>query len=261
MSPLFYLFFFLIGLCIGSFLNVVIDRLPNGETIAKGRSHCDFCKKKLKWFDLIPLLSFISLKGECRYCKKKLSWQYPLIELITGLFFVFTYTYVLYYYSHAQFFPYVLILDLFLVSSFISIFFIDLKYGLIPDKILILIFLFSVLFQIFFTRQLVFGNLLSGVGAFAFFLLLYLFTKRKGMGFGDVKLAFLIGFLVGFPNVIVSLYMAFLTGAFISIILILWGKKRFSNTIPFGPFLVSSLIVVYFYGDAITKIGMKLLGF
>jgi len=250
----------LFGLFLGSFLNVVIDRLPNDKSIIRGRSYCDYCKKTLQWYDLIPIVSFVVLKGKCRYCKKKLSVQYPIVEVTTSLLFLFMYFYTLAGFFRMPNFWYVLFLNFFLASFLIVIFVTDIKYGIILDKILLfMVFIFG-LFQLVFARQLFIPNLLAGIGAFIFFLFLYFLTKEKGLGFGDVKFAFIIGFLVGFPNVITALYMAFLTGAFTSIILILWGKKRYSNTVPFGPFLAVSLFVAYIWGDKITNFFFNLMG-
>ncbi|MCL4354303.1 A24 family peptidase [Patescibacteria group bacterium] len=155
---------------------------------------------------------------------------------------------------------YILLFNFLLVSFLIAIFTADIKYGIIPDKILLALTVVLLTFKLVFMQQTFINNLLSGVGAFIFFLVLYFVTKEKGMGFGDVKFAFIIGFLVGFPNVITALYMAFLTGAFTSIILILLGKKRYSNAVPFGPFLSVSLFVVYLWGDKITNVLLKILG-
>src|SRR3990167_2998470 len=118
---------FILGASIGSFLNVLIDRLPQGKSIL-GRSQCDFCQKKLKWFDLIPIFSFIFLTGRCRYCHKKLSWQYPVVEALTGLAFVFS--------DFAVWG---------IIACLIVIFFSDLKYHLISDYILLTLFMFSFL--------------------------------------------------------------------------------------------------------------------
>ncbi|HSX40633.1 MAG TPA: prepilin peptidase [Candidatus Saccharimonadales bacterium] len=250
---------FLLGLCVGSFLNVVIDRLPHERSIIKGRSHCEHCKKTLAWFDLIPLVSFLFLKGKCRHCHKFFGWHYIGIELLTGVLFVITA--VWFFSNHPQIFNFqFLIFNLvyyfFIVSSLIAIFFIDLKHGIIPDKIVYPAIAISFLFQILNSPASqrgepfsILNSLLSALGAFAFFLLLYLGTKGKGMGLGDVKFSFLLGLILGFPLIVVGLYVAFLTGAIISIILILWRKKRFSGgTIPFGPFLVFGTLVALFFG-------------
>ncbi len=274
-----FLFIFAIGVFIGSFLNVAIDRLPRKETIAKGRSHCEFCKKELAWYDLIPLLSFLMLKGKCRYCHKSIGIFYPIIEFSTGILFLTTFMFV--YGLNFQFPARIamqsvaggsisnslifnlqslisLVYYLFIVSSFIVIFFEDLKFGIIPDKVVFPAIIVSSIYLIFnfpldFTRDgqfSIFNFVFSAIGAFVFFLILFLITKGKGMGFGDVKLSFLLGLILGFPKIILALYLAFLTGAIIGIILIIWRKKRsIKDTIPFGPFLILGTILALFYGD------------
>ena len=151
---------------------------------------------------------------------------------------------------------------LFILSSFIVIFFTDLKYGIIPDKIVYPAILLSAIYhlQFFHVRQdfggqTIFNYLLSGIGAFIFFLVLFLITKRKGMGFGDVKLAFLIGIVLGFPKILAALYLAFLTGAIVGSILIIWGKKKLKGgTIPFGPFLIIGAALSIFFAGQILRV-------
>lgn len=255
--------FFLIGLFIGSFLNVLVDRLPREETIIKGRSYCEYCKKILRWYDLVPLLSFLQLKGKCRYCKHKLSFYYPLLELATGVLFALvvflpvfqtlsynlqTVVNILYY--------------LFIFSALIAIFFTDLKYGIIPDKVVfsaviavVLYLLVSYNFDLNGLKLLLFSNTLSALGAFLFFYFLYFITNKKGMGFGDVKLSFLLGLILGFPDIIVSLYLSFLTGAFVALILVIWRKKHFFGTaVPFGPFLVIGTLITIFFQQPLLSI-------
>ncbi len=264
------IFVFLIGLFVGSFLNVLADRLPREESVIKGRSHCEKCKKELTWYDLIPLLSFVFLRGKCRYCKAKLSFYYPVVELTTGILSVITAIFIL---NGFQFFPLrqgfagqaisnfqlsiSLIYYLFIVSSLIVIFFADLKYGIIPDKIVFPAIIISFLYLILNTNYLI--HLYSAFGACLFFLILFLITKGRGMGFGDVKFAFLMGLILGFPNIVVSLYIAFLTGAIVGIILILWRRKKvFGTAIPFGPFLVLGTLIAIFYGNFIAQNFLKM---
>lgn len=256
-----FVYIFIIGLFIGSFLNVLADRLPRGESVVKGRSHCEKCKKNLKWFDLIPLLSFLQLRGKCRYCHTPLSFYYPITELVTGIMFVITYLFVANNFPFATFhLPFIsLFYYLFIVSSLIVVFFADLKYGIIPDKIILPAVIISFLYLILNTNYLILSHLFSAVGACLFFLILFLITKGRGMGFGDVKFAFLMGLILGFPNIIVSLYIAFLTGAIVGIILIVWRKKRiFGTSIPFGPFLVLGTLIAIFYGEILAQIFLRL---
>lgn len=242
---------FILGLFIGSFLNVISDRLYRGETFIKGRSYCESCKHTLSFFDLFPVISFLFLGGKCRYCGKKLSWYYPFSELLTGMLFVAVYfavgisslTLLLFYVC--------------IVSCMIIIFTSDLKYGIIPDKVVYPALVITLLFQAITNSPLLQEYILSALGSGSFFLLLFLVTKGRGMGFGDVKFAFFMGLLLGFPGIVYALYIAFLTAAFVSLILILWGKKHIKSTVPFGPFLVSGTLLVFLfpqYIDMLVKI-------
>ncbi len=253
------LLIFIIGLCVGSFLNVLVDRIPRGESVLFGRSHCEFCKKKLEWWELLPVISFLIQRGSCTKCKRFIGWQYLVVELVTGISYVFLFlnlsplNYELGIRNYGEFGYY-----FFIISIMIVIFFTDLRYGIIPDKVLyptIIISLFYVLL-IHDSYFLIHNYLPSAVGAFLFFLLLFLLTKGRGMGFGDVKFVFLMGLVLGFPGIVIGLYLAFLTGAGVALILVLWGKKKFSGgTIPFGPFLVAGCIAVLLFGSEIlTKI-------
>ncbi len=263
----------ILGLLIGSFLNVLVDRLPRGEYVIQGRSRCDKCKKILKGHDLIPLLSFVFLKGKCRYCNARLSFFYPIIEITTGIMFAITTLFIFNgsqflisnfkFLINSQFLNFQLLISLvyylFIVSSLIVIFFTDLKYGIIPDKIVFPAIFVSAFYLLTINYQLLTINFLSAVGACLFFLILYLITKGRGMGFGDVKFAFLMGLVLGFPNIAVALYTAFLTGAIVGCILIVWRKKRaFGTSIPFGPFLVIGTLIAIFYGEILTQSFLRL---
>lgn len=238
---------FIIGLSVGSFLNVVIDRLPTGKSIIRGRSKCDYCQHTLSWYDLVPVLSFIWLKQRCRYCHKKISWQYPIVESITGIFFVFTYTSFSIYH-------------LILISGLIAIFFTDLKYRIIPDQVLIILTMVTSIYLLLSGGPDIINHLATAVIFFCGFMALVVFTKGKGMGLGDVKYAAVSGFILGIPYVIVSFYLSFLTGAAVSLILIMIGKKTMKSTIPFGPFLVGGTVVSLFYGDVLWNIFRRIIG-
>ena len=261
---------FILGLFVGSFLNVLADRLPREESVIQGRSHCEKCKKNLRWFDLIPLLSFIFLKGRCRYCSTSLSLYYPIVEFTTGILFVITFIFIsanfkflfFNFYSILNFkFLIELIYYLFIVSSLIVVFFADLKYGIIPDKIVFSAIVITFLYLLTNHSSFIVSHLLSALGACFFFLLLFLITRGKGMGFGDVKFAFLMGLILGFPNIVVSLYVAFLTGAIVGSILVIWRKKKtFKAAIPFGPFLVLGTLLALFWGEIIFPKAIMLMG-
>ncbi len=252
------IFIFVLGICVGSFLNVLADRLPRDESVFNSRSRCEFCQHTLAWYDLFPLLSFILLRGKCRYCHKKLGWWYVLAELGTGALYVATYIFVS---QHGGLLHSLnllsLVYDLFIISALIAIFICDMKYGIIPDKIVFpaiigsFIYLFLTPYN-FLQSNVLIPHLLSALAAFAFFFFLFLITKGRGMGFGDVKLVFLLGLFLGFPQIVLSLYIAFLTGALIASILIIGKQKKLrGTTIPFGPFLVFGTIICFFYGQSL----------
>lgn len=251
------LFLFLLGLAVGSFLNVVIDRLPNGRSIVRGRSVCDHCGKVLSWYELIPILSFFCIGGKCIHCKASLSWQYPIIETLTGLLFVGIYIFLV----KSNTFEWSSFLYLLIIfSGLVSIFVTDSKYRIIPDQILICLTATVLVYMLLSQNQLFFSHLVSGAGLFLFFLFLFFMTARKGIGFGDVKYAFFMGLFLGFPATLVGFYAAFLTGAVISLILILIGKKKFRQTIPFGPFLVLATVIAYLYGEQLWYIFARFIG-
>jgi prepilin signal peptidase PulO-like enzyme (type II secretory pathway) len=237
---------FLFGICIGSFLNVVIDRFPSGQSIAKGRSSCDFCGKTLRWYELIPVVSWILQFGTCRRCHKKLSIQYPVIEIVTGIGFVF----IAHVFSHS---PIVLFLALVLFSLFFVVGVIDLKYELISDVHTCCIFITTAIFHYFMLHSLsgFVPYLVAGFGASLLFLLFWTFSKGKAMGFGDVELAFVLGFLAGFPAIVYGLYIAFLTGAILGVILIVRGNKTLKSHVPFGPFLITGTMIAIVYSTQI----------
>lgn len=243
---------FLFGPAIGSFLNVLIDRLPRGENLINSRSKCEGCSRILKWYDLIPVFSYILLFGKCRYCKAKIPARILLVEVLTGVSFIFTYFYYFSYLAQTNFLNFILILIL--LSCFTVIFFCDLQFGIIPDEMLVVILISSLLSNVFSNPSIIINNLIVGLLSAGFFLALFLATRGRGMGFGDVKFAFIIGLLLGFPKTVVVLYCAFLTGALVSLILILLGRKKFKgDTISFGPFLVFGVLIAVLLGDKLIR--------
>jgi len=267
-------FIFLVGTVIGSFLNVVIDRWPKEKSVIKNRSHCDFCKTNLLPKDLIPVVSFLLLKGRCRYCRKKLSWQYPLVEFFTGFLFIAT---VFLTYQNGQntsannflLFLLLLIFNLIIAVYFILIFMIDLKYEIILDNIIDSVIVISVVYQVFviFFSASFFGtspifsfslfypiavNLLIGCIIALFFRFLIFVSRGKGLGVGDIKLGFWLGVLLGF-NAIPAFFIGFVSGAVVGLFLVITKIKRFGQTIPLAPFLVSGAYIAFFFGDKIIR--------
>ncbi len=291
MNIIFYLIVFVFGLIVGSFLNCVIYRLAltpklktsgsdglaltpkfgsdglkigsrSARSFLKGRSFCPHCKHTLRCRDLIPIFSFLILKGKCRYCQQKISFQYPIVELATGLLFVLIVNYRLF--PKIEMLSNLTIVELFDVCflffvfcSLIVIFVYDLKHFIIPDKVIfsaIIIALIYNLFQLFTTHyplSTVLNNLYAAFGAAIFFLAIVLVSRGKWMGLGDVKLAFFMGLLLGFPNILVALFLAFLIGAIIGVGLILAKRKHLKSELPFGPFLVTGTFIALFWGQAI----------
>lgn len=235
----------LIGICVGSFLGVLAERLPRGEDVIWSRSHCDHCKKTLAWYELIPLFSFALQRGRCRACRKKLSWKYPAIEVATGGVWGAT----------ALLSPPTILgvgANLLVVSSFLVIFLADLRYQIIPDSMLVAAALGVV------GRWVDGGGdiahaLWAGTVAAGFFLFLWLVTRGRGIGLGDVKLAFLLGLLSGFPSILFAIYIAFLTGATVGVILILGGVKKLKSRIAFGPFLIIGALVALLWSDQLLR--------
>ena len=240
---MFYILIFILGLSVGSFLNVIICRLETKETIISNRSYCPQCRAILKWYDLIPVLSFLLQKRRCRYCKKKISWQYPVVEIATACLFLLIF--------NLQFSIFNLIYYFIIISFLIIIFTYDLKHYLIPNRIIYPAIIIAGIFNFQFLISNQFSifkfSILSALGASSFFLALVLVSKGKWMGLGDVKLAFLMGLILGWPNILLALFLSFLSGAVIGIGLIIFGKKGFKSQIPFGPFLAGSTILVMFY--------------
>lgn len=230
---------FVFGAVIGSFLNVLVDRYDSLVSVLSDRSRCDHCKKILRWYELIPIFSYVLQGGRCIRCKKSLSLQYPLVETITGCVFVLV---------GLQFLPFPLLLMgwLLIASSLIVIVVADLKYYIIPDVALVTALLGAFLLVLPLSETILF-RIASGIGALLFMYTIYYLTKGKGMGFGDVKFAFFLGFALGFPQIVVSLYLAFLTGAVIGVILILVWKKTHKSKVPFGPFLVWGYVITVLY--------------
>jgi len=253
------------GLIAGSFLTAYTYRLPIGMSIKKGRSICPNCKKKISWYDNIPLLSFILLKGKCRKCGKKISIRYPLIEFVAVTGFVGIYyllnscgtnsmlsaSYVCSWQARLGTLTLPFMLLVFL--TVLAIFIIDLEKRIIPDELsffgLALIFLSLLLID----PSVLYIHLLSGFGAAIFILLIHIVTSGKGMGLGDVKLALYIGAFLGWPGTAVWLFGAFLTGAIVGSILILIKKTSFGRQIAFGPFLILSLIITLIWGEALLR--------
>jgi leader peptidase (prepilin peptidase)/N-methyltransferase len=254
------IFIFVFGLCIGSFLNCAIYRLEENKKIT-GRSFCPNCKHALQWRDLFPVFSFLVLKGKCRYCKEKISIQYPLVEIATGLIFLLIFNFVNFRYNTvnlegAKFMVYLNLAFLFYIAGALIIIFVyDFKHYIIPDKILWPAIAIALIYDLIppYNAWNLFYTFLAVVIAAGFFWVIFFFSKGKWMGFGDVKLAVLMGLLLGLPNVLAALFLAFFFGAIIGIILMALKKKNLKSEIPFGPFLIAGTFLAMLYGNQIIQ--------
>jgi len=235
------------GALVGSFLNVCIFRLPNGESIIWPGSHCPHCKKPIQFYDNIPLISYILLRGKCRYCKGSISLQYPLVEGITALS------------SLSLFLKFGASLSYFIYFTFVAalivITVIDLHHQIIPDVISLpgiavglLLSLISPYITFFNSLA---GILIGGGSLFAVATLYQWFFKREGMGGGDVKLLAMIGAFLGWKAVILTILLSSLIGSVAGIIIMVLKGKDFKYAIPFGPFLSLGAVIALFYQNEI----------
>ncbi|EKE12074.1 MAG: hypothetical protein ACD_14C00028G0002 [uncultured bacterium] len=244
--------FFILGLIIGSFLNAVVYRLEAVESLLE-RSHCPHCKKKVRWFDNVPVISFILLSARCRDCGEKISWQYPVVEFITGIVFALIGNY---FFNLVDFSSWALTAYYLVVFSILLIIFVyDFKYMEIPMLILwigvavsLVYFLyadwqsFSSLSSILELRTI--SGILGGLVAGGFFFFLAAYSKETWMGYGDAYLGLLAGLVVGWPNIWGALMLSFIIGALISVGLIAVRKKTMKSQVPFAPFLITGVFLM-----------------
>jgi leader peptidase (prepilin peptidase) / N-methyltransferase len=249
------LLLFIFGLLVGSFLNVVLFRFGTGEGVVSGRSRCNACKELIVWYDNVPLLSYVFLWGRCRKCGAKISLQYPAVELATALLFAL---------AGMRFFvpgsvegALETIFALGLIGTLVVIFVYDLRHMEIPVSALafgVLWTVFSLFFlwyfalprEVFFDSRF-FSGLVGGAVAFALFYSLVFFSKETWMGEGDAWLALVLGLVVGWELLLPALTIAFGSGAIVGVALIVMKRKQMQSRIPFGPFLVASVLFMLFF--------------
>lgn len=249
-------YFLIIGAVFGSFLNAWIWRTRVGRTIWRERSVCVHCNVTLGIIDLIPVCSFIILKGKCRSCKENISCHYPLVEIVTGVLF----TWVAYYHSLYLINPAPQIIrDCILVSLLVFVFVYDLYYMEILDRVTTIpaVILFGISWWLGWQEW---GAMLIGasIGA-GFFLLQYLLSKGKWVGGGDIRLGLFMGIILGWPNILVGLLLAYIFGAVAGVMLILLKRRKIRSEIPFGTFLTVGTLVAMFWGTSIINWYMSLL--
>lgn len=298
-----YFLLFLFGLGIGSFLNVVSLRyLPAGRHGAEGgrlldlgviggRSHCRSCSRQLRWYDLLPILSFLWLRGKCRMCGDRILWQYPIVELLSGIIFAAVpYHIVHFQFSIFNFQPllnspllnfsftqllfiicWILVFELFLLLSVI-----DFRLYIIPNQINALLVLLGVVITFLGMRLGLFGeftgsfishyaalfgmresiwinHVIAALGAGLFFTLIIFITRGRGMGWGDVKLIVPLGLLFGWPDIALIIALSFVVGSLFVLPLLFRHTKTMKDIIPFGPFIIIAATLVFFFGYEIMR--------
>lgn len=240
------------GLIIGSFLNVVIYRIPRGENISFPPSHCGSCDEKIYWYDNIPVFSYLVLRGKCRRCGAHISLQYPLVEALNAIVYLILFKR---FNLTIDFIAYALIM-----SALMVVFFIDLKHMIIPDGLIVTIVIFEILHKagLYFTggevylKSSILGALLSGLLFLAIVLL-----SRGGMGDGDITLIASLGFILGVKLIFLNIFLSFLLGAIVSLLLLGFKIKTRKDPIPFGPFIIVAFFIVILYGQEIIDLYMQ----
>jgi leader peptidase (prepilin peptidase)/N-methyltransferase len=241
------LFALLTGMVVGSFLNVCICRLPKGESVVFPPSHCPHCDYRIRWYDNIPLVSYLLLRGRCRGCCAHISIQYPLVELLNGLLTLALFL---------RFGPTLAFLVLFLFcSALVVITFIDIEHQIIPDEIslpgIIIGFIFSFFLQGHSWLNSLLGILLGGGSLLLVAYVYQWLTGKEGMGGGDIKLLAMMGAFLGWKAIPFIIFASSLVGSLIGISMMLLQKKDSKLAIPFGPYLAFGAVLYIFYGRQI----------
>lgn len=289
MALFYYLILFLFGLGIGSFLNVVSLRFRPEKAVFDfqrlgGRSFCPHCEKILRWFELVPLASFLIQRGRCRSCGRRLSWQYPLVELLSGLIFVavpFFFHVPHSMFQVSSFLFWLIWILIFLVLLLISL--IDFRHLLIPNELSWILTALGLVLTAFeagngssafyeqsFLRHyaLIFGwfqniwfsHLLAALTAALIFGLIFYAGQGRAMGAGDIKLGFALGLILGWPDIMLALILAFFLGGAAGVFLLLTRRKGRQSLIPFAPFLSAGVALTVFLGFFLVNGYFRLFG-
>lgn len=247
MGTYFYILIFITGLCLGSFFNVLIFRFNTGRGVTKGRSECGNCRSVIKWFDLVPVLSYLVLKGKCRRCSNKISPLYPIVEVgaAAALLLLFL---------NSPSISLLTLINALIVALLTLTVFLDIRYLIISDKVLMSLAIATT------SSKLLNGNanfsylLISAFGLTLFFAILFLVSRGKWIGLGDVKFIFLIGFMLGYPIGYLAIISAIWLAAIFSVILLVSGKATPKTEIPFGSFLSVTTIIFIIFNSELQEI-------
>lgn len=233
-----YIYAFIVGACVASFINVVIDRLPKGISISKGRSRCDECKTQLKWYDLIPIVSWVLLRGRCRYCGTKIGWRTPLIEIMGGCIGLIC--------LHAFYFDIVTPFVFVCYMILLAITFIDIDTMTIPDELVIALGIMGIL-------SIFVGNVPLIEKVIGFFcvsvpMLGLCYIKDGAFGGGDIKLTAVLGFLLGYKLMLIGIFIAIVLAGIWAIFLLATHNIKLQEHMAFGPFICFGAFISSLYG-------------
>lgn len=236
-------FVFVLGLMFGSFYNVCIYRIPNNQSVVSPRSACGKCHTTLKAIDLIPVFSYLFLRGRCRHCHESYSSRYMFVEILTGLLFLFSYL------NHG--YSLMTLIGWALSSILVMVIFIDIDHKLIFDRFSVFVILLAVVYHIYVSEISLYN---IGLGFLIGGGILFVISLLGAMGGGDIKIMASFGLLLGFPKVVLALYLSFIIGGIISLIYIIICKirsQKINREIPFGPYLCIGTWITFYYGENI----------
>lgn len=234
------------GLVLGSFLNSFIWRTKEQINIWKGRSQCTCCREQLRWYEIIPVISYIFLLGRCRKCRSFIPWHYPVVELGTALILLHTF----YLGSYTSFYSWFFLRDIFLVVLLVILFVYDALYKIILNSVIVLGVIGGVLVNIFSFSSNIIGSI--GVGILiggGFFLLQFLVSRGTWIGLGDVFLGIMMGAWLGWQGVLLALFLSYIFGAIYGLLLLATRKKSWQSEVPLAPFLALGTFFSFYYGN------------
>lgn len=242
-----YLLIFIIGAIFGSFTNVIIYRIPKKISLLRPSSSCTQCGYHLKWYENVPIVSFLLLKGKCKQCNKRIPFSYLLVELLMGFGFIILSVYTRNI-LHFAYFAFILVM-------FISMSIIDYKHYMLPDKLIIITAIISIMYYSYSKNFMIGNNLLSAAIIFSSLFFLRILSsrlfKKESLGMGDIKLGALIGFILGWKGALLAIFFGFYLAAITLLFLYIFRILKKKNFIPFGPFMFGGMIIYIIWGRTI----------
>jgi leader peptidase (prepilin peptidase)/N-methyltransferase len=256
---MYFILTFFLGAAVGSFINVLIDRTMLGEDWVRGRSHCDNCHKELKWYDMIPVLSFIYFRGKSRCCRVPLTYRYPIVEILVGVLFVWWIAVGFWFFQLVNA-PLIVIQPAFWLMTGVLLAILalaDLFYGVVLMPVVWLGTIITIIYRLvlwnygaYQSSDLLLSILLA-TSFFVFFYLLWKITKGKGMADGDMYVAMYMGLLLGWPKGLVAMMLSFVLGAIEGVFLILAKISGRKDSVPFVPFIIAAMVISLLWGERI----------